>query len=463
MRTDLLELAAQLADPGTRARAAAGLADALDAEALLIFVRDHELRAMLPAQGFPQTLPDGRAWRALVEAAVANGTERAMLAVTRDAPPRPCIAFGAGPDAAFVLVGSRGSADAAWFQALMPMVARALSADQVAVIARAQERIATEAAARASALAGALDHARQQLERALYQAQDREAELEAQAEHMEVAQKELLRANEALQHAREESERANRAKSDFLATMSHELRTPLNAIQGHVQLLDLGLHGPVTPQQREALLRIDASQRRLQALVNDVLNLSRIEAGRMDYDITTVMVQDVLEEIAGMIEPQLQSKGLSHDLRADQCRVAVRADSSKLHQILLNLLSNAVKFTPRGGHVQVECELAPGGGTAAIRVMDTGIGIPPDMVQAIFEPFIQVSSSHSSIGHGVGLGLAISRDLARGMGGDLTATSEVGKGSTLTLTLSAPEEQPASADHAGLAKPESRDIVLARR
>ena len=462
MRTHLLELAAQLADPGTRARAAAGLADALDAEALLIFVRDHELRTMLPAQGFPQTFPDGRAWRAFVEAAVANGTERALLGVTRDEPLRPCVAFGAGPDAAFVLVGSRGLEDATWFQTLMPLIARALSADQVAAISRAQERIASEAAARASALAGALDRARQQLERALHQAQDREAELEAQAEQMEVAQHELLKANEALQHAREESERANRAKSDFLATMSHELRTPLNAIQGYVQLLDLGLHGPVTPQQREALQRIDSSQRRLQGLVNDVLNLSRIEAGRMDYEITTVVMQDVLEEIAGMIEPQLRSKGLTHDLRTSQCRVAVRADASKLHQILLNLLSNAVKFTPAGGRVHIECELAPERGTAAIRVIDTGIGIPPDMVQAIFEPFIQVSSSHSSIGHGVGLGLAISRDLARGMGGDLTATSEVGKGSTLTLTLPAPEEQPAPAADAGsLATAGSQDIAVA--
>lgn len=444
MRTDLLELAAQLADSATRSRAAAALAGAMDAEALLIFVRDQELHVMLPAQGFPRTLPNGRAWLAFVEAVVAEGSERATLAIKPNEP-RPCVGFGAGPDAAFVLVGSTGSVDPTWFRALMPLVARALAADHLAGIAQAQARIAVDNAARASALARSLDRTRQELESALHEAQDRAVELEAQALEMEISQDELSQANLALQEAREESERANRAKSDFLATMSHELRTPLNAIQGHVQLLDLGLHGPVTVEQRESLRRIDMSQRRLLSLVNDVLNLSRIEAGRVDYEITNVIVRDIMDEIAGMVEPQLQAKGLLHELRAPACELAVRADASKLHQILLNLLANAVKFTPIGGRVRVECELESDARIVIIRVVDTGIGIPADKLSTIFEPFVQVSSTHSSIGHGVGLGLAISRDLALGMAGDLTATSRVGEGSTFTLTLPAADEQPEAA------------------
>ena len=238
---------------------------------------------------------------------------------------------------------------------------------------------------------------------------------------------------DALVIARRAADEANKAKSTFLAVMSHELRTPLNAIGGYVQLIDMGVHGPVTDQQREALARIDRSQRHLLRLINDVLNLARIEAGRVDYAAECVRLSDVVRSVIPMVEPQIAAKDMRHESEVPAALEA-KADSEKVKQILINLLTNAVKFTARGGRLRVE-----GGEFSTtqvyLRVTDTGIGIAPEMIDKVFEPFVQVDDSRSRAGEGTGLGLAISRDLARGMGGDLTAQSALGKGSTFELTL----------------------------
>ena len=243
------------------------------------------------------------------------------------------------------------------------------------------------------------------------------------------------------EEARARAEEANRAKSQFLATMSHELRTPLNAIAGHVQLLALGIHGPLGEAQREALTRVDRAQHHLLGLINDVLNYARIESGRVEYDLQPVRAADVVRDVATMVEPQLQAKGLLFDVRLpDEAAGAllVRADREKLLQILLNLLSNAVKFTPAGGRVAVEAAAGDAPGepdVVLVHVVDTGIGIPSDKLEAVFEPFVQVRSDFARGAGGTGLCLAIIRDLARGMGGDLRARSVEGAGSTFTVTL----------------------------
>ena len=236
--------------------------------------------------------------------------------------------------------------------------------------------------------------------------------------------------------ARREAETANRARADFLAVMSHELRTPLNAIGGYAELLEMGVRGPVTDAQREDLQRIQRSQRHLLGLVNEVLNYAKLEAGSVHYDLADVPVLRAISDAEGLVAPQARAKGLR--LAVGECPpdLVVRADPEKLRQVLVNLLSNAVKFTNQGGAtIAVACDDATG--LVAIQVRDSGIGIPADQLERIFEPFVQVRADLTRPQEGTGLGLAISRDLARGMGGELTAESEVAVGSTFTLTLPA--------------------------
>ena len=239
--------------------------------------------------------------------------------------------------------------------------------------------------------------------------------------------------------ARAEAEAANRAKSEFLAMMSHELRTPLNAIGGYAQLMELGLHGPVTSEQLAALDRIQRGQQHLLGLINAVLNYAKLEAGRVEYRREDVPACDALGEVVGLITPQARQHGVA--LVAGPCApdLVARADPEKVRQVLLNLLSNAVKFTDRGGTITVDGarvgRAGPAEAQVALRVRDTGCGIAADQLERVFQPFVQVDQGLTRAQAGTGLGLAISRDLARGMGGDLTAESTPGTGSTFTLTL----------------------------
>ena len=240
-------------------------------------------------------------------------------------------------------------------------------------------------------------------------------------------------AEAALRAAREQADAANRAKGEFLAVMSHELRTPLNAIGGYAELIEMGIRGPVTDGQREDLARIRISQRHLLGLINQVLNHTRVESGTVRYDTADVPVGAALAAAEVLVVPQMRAKGLTCVMPACDPELRVRADSDKLQQILLNLLSNAVKFTEPGGRISVTAVAV--GGAVALSVADTGVGVASDKLAQIFEPFVQVNARYTRTQEGVGLGLAISRDLARGMGGDLAAESEMGVGSVFTLTL----------------------------
>jgi PAS domain S-box-containing protein len=230
-----------------------------------------------------------------------------------------------------------------------------------------------------------------------------------------------------------EAEASNRAKTGFLAAMSHELRTPLNAIAGYAQLMQEGIGGLLSERHLEYLARIRGSQQHLLGIVNSLLNYSRIEAGEFAYERTVVPMHDVVERVLTMVAPQAERKQL--ELRHGPCtpEVVAMADRQKTEQVVLNLLSNAVKFTPEGGTITTTCGRLDD--LVTIEVRDTGPGIPADKQDVIFDPFVLLGRSLTSAHEGAGLGLAISRDLARAMGGDVTVTSEAGAGAEFTLSL----------------------------
>ena len=235
--------------------------------------------------------------------------------------------------------------------------------------------------------------------------------------------------------ARAEAEAANKAKTEVLAVMSHELRTPLNAIAGYTDLIDAGVRGPVTPGQREDLARIRRSERHLLGLINDIMNFAQLEAGRVKFNLQTVPMRDTLVTVEALSELLARAKGVEYRILPCDPAISIRADRDKVEQILLNLVSNAVKFTDPGGSITIGCE--SDGSRVRVVVSDTGRGIPADKLEAIFDPFVQVDKRFTRQTEGVGLGLAISRDLAHGMDGDLTVESTLGKGSRFTLSLPA--------------------------
>jgi len=235
-----------------------------------------------------------------------------------------------------------------------------------------------------------------------------------------------------VERARADAEHANTAKAEFLSSMSHDLRAPLNAVGGYAQLVLDGLYGPTTEQQRNAMLRIMRAQQHLLAVIRDILDFARVEAGHVRLDITNVPLNDVMEAVCVMIEPQMAAKKLIFECEIGEEIVIMRTDRERAVQILLNLLTNALKFTDSGS---VKVDWSANEQRVSINVRDTGRGIPADRVGQIFEPFVQVGRNPDEARQGIGLGLAISRQLARNLGGDLHVESTDGVGSVFTLQL----------------------------
>jgi PAS domain S-box-containing protein len=276
----------------------------------------------------------------------------------------------------------------------------------------------------------------------------------------DIAERQRIEAE--LAAAKEAAEASDRAKGQFLATMSHEIRTPLNAILGYVDLLELGVSGALAEQQREYLERMRRSGRHLLAVINQVLDLARIEADRLPLRLVDANLGDTVEGALTLVEPQAARRGLQILNACGPTRASWYAgDPDRVQQILVNLLSNAVKFTPAGGRITLTCgstRLPPRDATLAttaaewvyVRVEDTGVGIAPERLGAVFEPFEQEQEgAFMRATEGTGLGLTISRRLARAMGGDITVRSEPGVGSAFFLWLPASQvHTPAERDRA---------------
>lgn len=269
---------------------------------------------------------------------------------------------------------------------------------------------------------------------------------------LEAVRKDAAQLNEQLivssirqQELADEARDANQAKSRFLATMSHEIRTPLNAIVGYTALLETGIAGPLTPRQREYLTRMTASSNHLIALIDDILDLAKVESGRMILERATFTAENAISSAIALVEPQAGSAGVDITTECVGETSQCVGDEGRVRQILVILLSNAVKFTERGGSITLSCgttrvpdaeaTLEGNGLWTFIRVADTGIGISPTEAETIFQPFVQVDPGSTRKRGGAGLGLAIGRDLARRMGGDLTLRSAHGEGSCFTLWL----------------------------
>ena len=427
----------------------------LGVESLIVFVRDRDTGSLLPAPGFQKTIARGADWRGFLAGCMEQGRCTGQFPTSGADGSSHAIGVRISTDAALVLIGGLPREDLlATVIEVMPLFAALVSGEQDARTAAAQAGIGADATAKADVLTRWLGASRDRLRGALRSSDEARVALEQQREELRASSEELTRSQEALevandslietnaaleisnleaQRAQEVAENANRAKSEFLATMSHELRTPLNAIGGYASLLEMGIGGEMSSLQLDYLSRIKRSQEHLSTLISDVLNFAKLEAGKIEIDLADVDLDGELADAGALIEAQVRAKGLRCAFLPSAPGVRVRTDRDKMVQIVLNLLTNAVKFTPVGGSIELRSSLV--GGDVVIQVSDTGPGIPADKMASIFEPFVQLERRLEPEQPGVGLGLAISRDLAERLGGGITVESVPGEGATFSVRL----------------------------
>jgi PAS domain S-box-containing protein len=284
-----------------------------------------------------------------------------------------------------------------------------------------------------TALVTILHDRTEELERARLYEELKKASAELEAKVRE-ATAELVRQNELLRRSHIALEQASALKSQFLANMSHEFRTPLNAILGYTSMLLKGVSGELSPPQRRNLERIDSNSQHLLSIINDILDITRIEAGKMPLTVADFPIPELVREVLAEVEPLIAQTRLAVTTKVDDALPALRSDRQKVKQIVINLLTNALKFTPQGW-VTVTAACDPATDRIAIAVADSGIGIAPKDQDVVFEDFRQADNSPTRQYTGAGLGLAICRRLATMLGGELAVRSALGEGSTFTLSL----------------------------
>ena len=391
-----LRAAVALVEPAGRRAAAKAFARRWGAEDLIVFVRDEAVGRSLPAPGFGQTLRGARAWRQLVAAAIEQGSAAGSVENERG-DVRSAYAFGLPDGTAAVLVGETITAPARpLLREILPLFGALFRTEATAARSEVESKMARNAAVQATSLAAKLDATRAEL-----------------------------------QHALSAAETASRARDEFLATVSHELRTPLTSIIGWVQLLRLERD---EASLSEGLDTIDRNARAQSRLIEDILDFSRINAGKLHLNVRSLDLSDVIDAAMDVVRPAADAKGVRIERILDSEAGHVSGDADRLQQVVWNLLSNAVKFTPRGGKVLIRLERI--NSHCELTVSDTGQGISPKFLPYVFDRFSQADSSSTRAHAGLGLGLGIVRHLVELHGGTVQAFSRgEGQGATFAVRL----------------------------